>query len=602
MTYSAVHVFGDSLVDSGNVLKLAEFVDNLPLSSLPDGTPTADKGYYLGRFSNGLNFADLFANKFLGVSTQPVFPFGYEDPLLGITFPFEGDPEGNNLNFAYGGARILDGGVPDLDDQTDAYRDAVDRHVDLNALHLITIGGNDIRKLVPDSGAIADTTTAHDYLQKAAQELQAEISELIAIGARHFVVTGMPDVGIIPDYDGLVDEAARRTAATQYSALLDGMIQSALAALRTAYPAVQLHFVSLTEATATILANLEQIYAPADLYPLDESELIFFDHVHPTAQVHALLAASILDTMSGTPAGESIALTAPDFSLNSAIAASGEADRIVIAVAANVSYQFEALGISSGSGTLADPLLRILGTGGIVAAADDDGGLGLDASFSFAAAQANSFVVEVAGSGSLSGTYRLQASAEANGDNLYYVTDNDALILESPGEGHDTVLAGVSYRLGTGVSIEELATAYEPGTAGLYLIGNEFNQAIIGNAGDNRLDGKGGSDALTGGGGKDRFDFTSVLPGESDAILDFNVRDDTIGLDDSVFGGLPLGSLARGAFVTGTAARQADDRIIFDAATGHLSFDPDGAGGAAQIHFATLTAGLKLTAADFVVI
>ena len=117
---------------------------------------------------------------------------------FGITFPFEGDPEGNNLNFAYGGARILDGGVPDLDDQTDAYRDAVDRHVDLNALHLITIGGNDIRKLVPDNGAIADATTAQSYLQKAAQELQAEISELIAIGARHFVVTGIPDVGIIP--------------------------------------------------------------------------------------------------------------------------------------------------------------------------------------------------------------------------------------------------------------------------------------------------------------------------------------------------------------------------------------------------------------------
>ena len=215
MAYSAVHVFGDSLVDSGNVLKLAEFVDDLPLSSLPDGTPTAEKGYYLGRFSNGLNFADLIANKFLGVPTVPVFPFGYEDPFLGITFPFEGDPEGNNLNFAYGGARILDGGVPYRDDQTDAYRDAVDRHVDLNALHLITIGGNDIRKLVPDSGTIADATTAQSYLQKAAQELQAEISELIAIGARHFVVTGIPDVGIIPDYDGLVDEAARRTAATQ---------------------------------------------------------------------------------------------------------------------------------------------------------------------------------------------------------------------------------------------------------------------------------------------------------------------------------------------------------------------------------------------------
>src|SRR5688572_13771298 len=141
MVYSAVHVFGDSLVDSGNVLRLADFVDSLPLSSQPDGTPTADKGYFLGRFTDGFNFADLISNKFVSVPAKPVFPFGFEDPLLGIPFPFEGDPQGNNLNFAYGGARIVDGRLPDLDDQTDAYREAVDGQADGNALHLVTIGG-----------------------------------------------------------------------------------------------------------------------------------------------------------------------------------------------------------------------------------------------------------------------------------------------------------------------------------------------------------------------------------------------------------------------------------------------------------------------------
>ena len=165
------------------------------------------------------------------------------------------------------------------------------------------------------------------------------------------------------------------------------------------------------------------------------------------------------------------------------------------------------------------------------------------------------------------------------------------------------MLASVSYALAPGVTVERLATTAEGGKASLNLTGNEAAQSIFGNAGANVLDGKGGPDMLWGKAGKDLFAFSTALGnGNVDGLPDFNVRDDTIGLDDSVFGGLPLGSLARGAFVTGTAARQADDRIVFDPATGHLYFDADGVGGAAQVHFATLTAGLKLTAADFVVI
>ena len=72
MPYTGVYVFGDSLVDAGNILKLAEWYGDLPFSDLPDGAPYADLGYYQGRFSNGLNFADLLANKAIGsVTTAP---------------------------------------------------------------------------------------------------------------------------------------------------------------------------------------------------------------------------------------------------------------------------------------------------------------------------------------------------------------------------------------------------------------------------------------------------------------------------------------------------------------------------------------------------
>jgi Ca2+-binding RTX toxin-like protein len=63
-----------------------------------------------------------------------------------------------------------------------------------------------------------------------------------------------------------------------------------------------------------------------------------------------------------------------------------------------------------------------------------------------------------------------------------------------------------------------------------------------------------------------------------------------------------VGNLAAGAFRTGTAAQDGDDRIIYDPVTGALLFDMDGIGGAAAVQFATLNAGLNLSAADFQVI
>ena len=60
--------------------------------------------------------------------------------------------------------------------------------------------------------------------------------------------------------------------------------------------------------------------------------------------------------------------------------------------------------------------------------------------------------------------------------------------------------------------------------------------------------------------------------------------------------------LAAGAFVTGIAPADADDRIVYDAVTGALWFDADGNGVGAAIQFATLNGSPVLTAGDFLVI
>jgi Ca2+-binding RTX toxin-like protein len=127
---------------------------------------------------------------------------------------------------------------------------------------------------------------------------------------------------------------------------------------------------------------------------------------------------------------------------------------------------------------------------------------------------------------------------------------------------------------------------------------------VRGNNGNNIIGGGDGNDELTGLGGHDAFLFDTALNAAAnvDVITDFSVMDDTIRLDNAVFTALGGGFLAANAFVTGAAALDASDRIIYDNATGALFYDSDGNGGAAAIQFAELATGLGLTNLDFFVV
>jgi Ca2+-binding RTX toxin-like protein len=319
-----------------------------------------------------------------------------------------------------------------------------------------------------------------------------------------------------------------------------------------------------------------------------------------------MAAAYLLDQLNGTSSGDALPLGAPDYTLNAGIGSKGEVDTVVFSLAANTTYTFNMLGLSSLGGNvtmLEDPLVKVVGPSGSLIATNDDGGVGLDASLKLTTGAAGDYVVQLSGVGSMTGTYRLQADGTALGNTTYVVSHSSAIILERAGEGTDAVLTSVSYALQAQSSIEQLRTSSDTGTASINLTGNGIVQSIIGNAGNNIINGKGGSDALWGLGGNDTFVFDTALGSTNvDRIYDFNPATDSIRVDDAFFRGLTLGALSAGAFATGSAATQADDRIIYDSTTGKLYFDPDGAGGAAQVQFATLNVGLGVTSADFFVI
>ncbi len=121
---------------------------------------------------------------------------------------------------------------------------------------------------------------------------------------------------------------------------------------------------------------------------------------------------------------------------------------------------------------------------------------------------------------------------------------------------------------------------------------------ISAGAGNDTLIGGGGNDSLTGGAGADRFRFQAApnTTTNRDVITDFTIaQGDTIELENAVFTALPTtGPLAASAFRIGTAATDGNQRILYNSATGLLSYDGDGNGAAAAVVFARLTPGLAL--------
>ncbi|MFI0845977.1 Ig-like domain-containing protein [Mesorhizobium sp. IMUNJ 23232] len=213
----------------------------------------------------------------------------------------------------------------------------------------------------------------------------------------------------------------------------------------------------------------------------------------------------------------------------------------------------------------------------------------------------------------------------AGNDNLFGQDGNDVLVggigadAFSGGAGSDTA----SYEdAASGIIASLISPAANAGDAkgDTYssiesLTGSAFADTLTGNNGANVINGGNGADlingglgndTLTGGAGTDTYFFNSALNSSTnvDTITDFSVADDTFRLENTgVFTALTAtGTLAATAFVVGSAAADALDRIIYNSSTGIVSYDSDGTGANAAIAFAKVTPLTALTNLDFFVV
>ncbi|HZH51599.1 MAG TPA: calcium-binding protein [Microvirga sp.] len=136
------------------------------------------------------------------------------------------------------------------------------------------------------------------------------------------------------------------------------------------------------------------------------------------------------------------------------------------------------------------------------------------------------------------------------------------------------------------------------------------NDNLFGGDGNDWLWGGTGKDVMTGGAGRDAFVF-DTRPNKKtnyDTIRDFNVRDDTIYLDNAVFKKLGKGSetkpgkLNKSFFEVDNRADDRNDYLIYNKKTGVLYYDADGSGAGRQVEIAKLSKNLKLKADDFLII
>jgi uncharacterized delta-60 repeat protein len=119
------------------------------------------------------------------------------------------------------------------------------------------------------------------------------------------------------------------------------------------------------------------------------------------------------------------------------------------------------------------------------------------------------------------------------------------------------------------------------------------NDTLDGREGKDTLTGGAGDDTLTGGSGEDRFVFDQAPGSGVDTITDFTSGVDTIMLKGSMFAG--LGAIGSRVGLS--------DKLTYDAGTGALAYDADGAGGAAGVVVAILGISTHPAAfgADFVI-
>ena len=273
--HSRLVVFGDSISDPGNAFVLTGMALTPPYTLLIPNLPYARGGHHL---SNGSTWIEQLAPRLKLANTV--------GPALRVPGRFS--------NYAIDRARACSFHSPpsyfDLSDQVQLFSTDFPSAPD-DALYVLFIGANDVRDAL---------ATAPDLTQLfcALGAIRLNLEALVAAGARDFLVSNIPDLGLIPAVR-LLGPAAQAGATavsalfnSQLAAILDG-VEDANAG-RDPVTIYRIDAFTLVQQAPSEQPQLN-VTDPC-INPFDGSvckparNYMFWDGVHPTKYYHGVIA------------------------------------------------------------------------------------------------------------------------------------------------------------------------------------------------------------------------------------------------------------------------------------------------------------------------
>lgn len=283
--FSSMFVFGDSLSDTGN-LKILSPADYPPPSSGP---------YYDGRFSDGPVWVETLAAD-LGLASAA-------SPYFAGT---------GGTNFAIAGARTGSTGSPPgvLAQIAGIWLPAFGA-ADPDALYVVVGGGNDMRdaRNAFQTRSRSDAAGREAAAEAAMNDLISSIGFLAAHGAKHVLVSNLPDLGETPEARLI----GLRFASSDVSRRFDALMPELLAA--GAGFGLDMSFLDMAGLQDLVIADatthggatygITSVRTPCAgfLYSTGHacSSSLFSDALHPSAAAHRLIGAAAFAAVSRMP-------------------------------------------------------------------------------------------------------------------------------------------------------------------------------------------------------------------------------------------------------------------------------------------------------------
>jgi outer membrane lipase/esterase len=272
--YTSFHVLGDSLSDRGNIYRAT-------FGAIPQSPP-----YWHGRFSNGPVWADYV----IGAFAARDLPTG---------------------DHAWGGARASRAGRfnPDLAYQATRYRLIDEDRRGDRPLLALWAGANDIM------GSVGGADVAISG-RRAARAVGATAASLALSGVDDFLIFNMPDLGLLPRYNGRNDLALSASLGTRAYNRELGLQIAGLRAEGTNVTGVNAFWLLNAVVAHPRRFGVRNTETPclgedgALCGPVQARVRAFFDDRHPNRVLHQRLSGIALAAIAAAPAPAGVAVAA----------------------------------------------------------------------------------------------------------------------------------------------------------------------------------------------------------------------------------------------------------------------------------------------------